>query len=150
MRTTSLAQSTRTRVLHAAIIAILATLIACAPDPVSAWEPDYWLVLEPGQGSGQLQPAWARRTIPIPVVRSIGIDISRLHPPRPARLFLIGSDVNVPIVTGKDRYEIDITVGFRGLEPYQRTYLIIGHPNGRGRHWQASLMAVPKFESEQP
>ncbi len=150
MQTASHRESRRTRLLPPAGVAILAVLLVCTPGPAPPWEPEYWLVVEPGRGSSPTQPFWLQPTLPIPVVRSLGVDVSRLHPPRPARLTLIGADVSLPIVAGQDRYVLDVSVGFRGLEPYQWTHLVIGAPDGRGRYWERSLRAVPGFQAEQP
>ncbi len=148
MSASSHGQSRRVRLLRTAGLPILVVLLACAPDTPSTWEPDYWLILEYEQGSPQYQPPWVRRSVPVPVVRSLGIDVSRLNPPRSGRIHLLGGDASVPIVAGQDRYVFDVTVGFRGFEPYQWAAVIIEHPDRRGRYWQTLLRVVPGFEAD--
>lgn len=128
-------------------------LLSCSfwPDPVQpgAAAPDYWLVLDPMQDARRSWPIWAARTVAVPVVQSLGVDISRVRPVGHGRIHLGpegGSHAEIAIVSDVDRYVFDAAAGFEGFEPYQRAFLMItSGTERRGRHWQVTLRAVPRF-----
>lgn len=108
---------------------------------------EYWLVLDPSQNVLPLSNARVHRTVPIPAVRSLGIDISGVHRPGVGYLYLgfaHGSAVLV-LEPDVDRYVFDAESGFRGFDPYERGWLMIGMgpPGGKHRVWQTTLRAVP-------
>lgn len=114
---------------------ILMLMMACTkPSPPLAQpelgEPNHWIVLRHDQESRLSWPPNAARSLPIPAVQRLGIDLTRLSMPEGATLRL-GFEVRLPIRPGVKKYVLDPSSGFRGLEPYESALLSVTGPGNR-------------------